>query len=112
MSLRIIDINYLNECMQFELYEVTALYRSPSQSQDLFESFKENLELNLEFAVQNNPFSVVVLGNFNTKSSNWSKNGMTTIEGKATENNSSQSGLHQVMNEPKHILEPSFSCMI
>ena len=104
--------------MQFELMlcdklcNFTALYRSPSQSQDLFESFKENLELNLEFAVQNNPFSVAVLGNFNMKSSNWSKNGMTTIEGKATENTSSQSGLHQVMNEPKHILEPSFSCMI
>ena len=31
-----------------------ALYRSPSQSQDQFESFKENLELNLESAVQNN----------------------------------------------------------
>ena len=36
-----------------------------SQSQDPFESFKENLELNLEPAVQNNPFLVVLLGDFN-----------------------------------------------
>ena len=35
--------------------------RSPSQSQNLFESFKESLELNLESAVQNNPFLVVLL---------------------------------------------------
>ena len=57
LSLRIIDINYLNECEMFELMvgeklcNFIALYRSPSQSQDLLESFKENLDLNLESAV-------------------------------------------------------------
>ena len=54
---RIIDINYLNECVRLELMvgdklcNFIALYRSPSQSQDLLESFKENFELNLESAV-------------------------------------------------------------
>ena len=43
-----------------KLCNFIALYRSPSQSQDLFESFKENLELNLESAVQNNSFPVVL----------------------------------------------------
>ena len=62
LPLRIIDINYLNECVRFELMvgdkfcNFIALYRSPIQSQDQFESFKENLELNHESAVQNNPF--------------------------------------------------------
>ena len=62
LPLRIIDTNYLNECMRFELMagdklcNFIALYRFPSHSQDLLESFKENLELNLESAVQNNPF--------------------------------------------------------
>ena len=42
----------------------------PSQSQDPFEFFKENLELNLESAVQNNSFLEVVLIEINTKSSN------------------------------------------
>ena len=111
----IININYLNECVRFELMvddklcSFIALYRSPSQSQDLFESFKENLELNLESAAQNNPFLVVLLGNFNAKSSNCCKNDITATEGKAIENISSQFGLHQMINEPTHILKSSSS---
>ena len=87
------------------------LYKSPSQSQDLFVSFKENLELNLESAVQNISFLVVLLGDFNAKSSNWCKNDITTTEGKAIENISSQYGLHQMINELTHILESSSSCI-
>ena len=115
LPLRIISINYLNEYVRFELMvgdklcNFIALYRSPSQSQDQFESFKENLELNLESAVQNNPFLVVLLGDFNAKSSNWCKNDITTTESKATENISSQVGLHQMINGPTHILESSSS---
>ena len=113
LLLRIIDINYLNECVRFELMVADklcifmTLYRSPSQWQGLFESFKENLELNFEFAVQNNPFLVVLLDDFNAKSSN---NNITTTEGKAIENISSQFGLHQMINEPTHILESSSLC--
>ena len=87
LPLRIIDINYLNECVRFELMigdklcNFIALYRSSSHLQDLFESFKKNLELNLESAVQNNPFLVVLLSDFNAKSSNWCKNDITTNEG-------------------------------
>ena len=88
-----------------------ALYRSPSQSQDLFKSFKENLELNLESAVQNKPFLVVLLGDFNAKSGNWYKNNITTTEDKAIENISSQFGLHQMIDEAIHILESSSSCI-
>ena len=58
-----------NKCLRLELLVgdtfciFIALYRSPSQSRDQFESFKENREPNLESAVQNNPFLVVVLHN-------------------------------------------------
>ena len=78
-----------------------ALYISPSQSQDQFKSFEGNAELNLESAVQNNSFLVVLLGDCNAKLSNWCKNGMTTNEGKAMEN----------INEPTHVLESSSSCI-
>ena len=61
--------------------------------------------------MQSNPFLVVLLGDFNAKSSNWCKNDITTTEGKAIENISSHSGLHQVINEPTHILESSSSCI-
>ena len=89
LPLRNMDINYLNQCMSFELMvhdklcNFIALYISPSQSQDQFESFKENLELNLESSVENNPFLVVLLGKSNAKSSNWCKNYITTNEAKA-----------------------------
>ena len=63
---------------------------------------------------------VVLLGNFNVKSRTflslvksraWCKNDITTAEGKAMEIISSQFGLHQVINESRHILESSFSCI-
>ena len=110
LPIRIIDINYSNECVSFELivgdkiFNFIALYRSPSQLQDLLESFKENLELNLEPAVQNNPFLIILLDDFNAKSSNWCKNDIATTKGKARENISSQFGLHQMINEPTHTL--------
>ena len=94
-----------------KLCNFIALYRSPSQSQGLFESFKENLELNLESAVQNNLFLVVLLSDFNAKSSNWCKNNITATEGKAIEHISSQFGLHQMINERIHILKTSSSCI-
>ena len=94
-----------------KLCNFIALNRAPSQSQDLFEYFKENLELNLESAVQNNPFLVRLPHNFNAKSSNWCENDITTTEGKAIENIPSQFGLHQMINKPTHILESSSSCI-
>ena len=72
---------------------------------------KKNLDLNVESAVQNNPFSVGFLGDFYVKSSNWCKIDITTSEGKAIENISPQFGLHQVTNEPIHILESSSLCV-
>ena len=47
-----------------KLCKFIPLCRFPSQLQDLFEFFKENLELNLDSAVQNNPFLVVLLAGF------------------------------------------------
>ena len=46
-----------------------SLYRSPSQTLDDFETFSKNFELNLEAIVHRNPFLVVVIGDFNVKSS-------------------------------------------
>ena len=92
-------------------FNFIVFYRFPSQLQDQFESCKENFELNLESAVQNNPFLVVLPGDFNAKSSNWCKTDIITSEGKVIENIPSQFALHQVSNEPTHILESSSSCI-
>ena len=73
LPLRVLDIQYLNECINFELiigdklYTFVALYRSPSQSQDNFETFIDNTELNLENLYRKNPFLLVAIGGFNAK---------------------------------------------
>ena len=75
LPLKIKNIQYLQECINFEikikdkLCNFITLYRSPNQCQDDFESFISNIELNLDSIMANNPFLTVILGEFNAKSS-------------------------------------------
>ena len=85
------------------------LYRSPSQSSDEFDYFSKNLELTLDRVMQNTPYRMVLLSDFNAKCTNWYKHDKTNFEGIVIENISSQCGLYQVINEPTHILEHSSS---
>ena len=87
------------------------LYRSQSQSQDVFESFCENFERTLHNLAQNNPFLLVALGAFNTKSTNWCANDQSSFEGNKIEHLTSQFGLSQIINEPTHILDSSSPCI-
>ena len=72
-SLPIKDSKYsiLHECINFEiriggkLCRFVSLCRLASQSQDEFESFANDFELNLNMAAANNTFITVVLGDFN-----------------------------------------------
>ena len=115
MHLRVLDIQYLHECINIELKigdklcYIIALYRSPNQSQDEFEKFSEKLELNLDSLVQNNPFLVVLIDDFNVKSKNWYKNNKCSFEGNIIENVTSQFGLQQVTKETTYILDNSSS---
>ena len=87
LPLKILNIQYLHECINFEiriggkLCRFVSLYRSPSQLQDDFESFPNNFELNIDTATANNTFLTVVLGDHNAKSSIWFKGNSTTYEG-------------------------------
>ena len=53
LPLKVIEIQLLNECINFEikisgkLCSFLCLYRSPSQTQDIFETFADNFELTL-----------------------------------------------------------------
>ena len=74
LLLKILNIQYLHECINFEiriggkLCRLVFFYRSPSQSQDDSESFANNFELNIDVATAHNTFLTVVLGDFNAKS--------------------------------------------
>ena len=76
LPLRVLSVQYLEECINFELniggkiWNFISLYRYPSQTQDEFEKFIENLELNLESLCQNNPFLMVLIGDLNAKPKN------------------------------------------
>ena len=54
LPLRILNVQYLQECINFEMKigdkvcNFIYFYRSPSQTLDNFETFSKNFELNLE----------------------------------------------------------------
>ena len=117
LALKLVDICYLKECINFEissggkLCNFISLYRSPSQSLDAFEKFADNFEPNLEKVTNKNPYLIVILGDFNAKLSSWYKHDTTTYEGSKIDAITSQFGLKQLIQEPTHILTDSLSCI-
>ena len=117
LPLNFLNIQYLHECINFEikiggkLCRFVSLYHSPGQSQDNFESFAHNLELNIDTATANNTLLTVVLGDFNAKSSLWFKSDKTTYEGSKIDGITSTFGLQQKINELTHIIGDSSSCI-
>ena len=117
LSLRILNISNLDECINFEvsiankICRFIHLYRSPSQKQDEFQEFKSNLEINLDALSANNPFLTVMIGDSNAKPSNWYLNDVTSFEGSQIEFLASQFAMSQVINETTHILDNSKSCI-
>ena len=113
---KILNNQYLHECINFEiriggkLCRFVSLYRSPSQSQDDFESFANNI-LNIDTATAHNIFLTVVLGDFNAKSNIWFEGDKTTYEGSKIDGITSTFGLQQIINEPTHIIGDSSSCI-
>ena len=87
LTLKILSIQNIYMSINFEiriggkLGRFISLYCSPSQSQDDFESFENNFELNIDTATPNNTFLTVVLGDFNAKSNLWFKGDKTPYEG-------------------------------
>ena len=67
--------------------------------------------MTLDLVSKKNPFLLVVFADFNAKLSQWHDKDSSTSEGILVENITSQFGLHQIINEPAHILENSSSCI-
>ena len=117
LPLKATGVRLLEECIAFDLItnrklcRFVALYRSPSQPQDNFATFSDNFEISLDLVSKKIPFLIVVLGDFNAKLSQWHDKDSSTSEGISIENITSQFGLHQIINEPTHILENSSSCI-
>ena len=94
-----------------KLCNFISLYRSPSYSQDTFETFIDNLELNIDEIAARNPFLIVILGDFNAKLNTWCKSDKTTYECSKVDGLTSNFGLQQLIKEPTHIIGNSSSCI-
>ena len=117
LPFRVINVKYLQESISFELRKggkccrFSYLHRSPSQTQDEFETFLKNFELTLDKIHENNPFMTIVLGDFNAKSNNWCKSDITSLEGSKVDTIANSYGLNQLIQEPTDILDSLSSCI-
>ena len=111
------NLTSLDECLVCELKIgnrkcfVTVLYRSPSQSLEEFETFKNgwvNTILNIN---NNNPFLTIFLGDFNARNTLWWSGDIINSEDLDINELSSHYNLHQLINTPTHILPNSESCI-
>ena len=67
--------------------------------------------MTLETLTQKGSFLTTIIGDFNAKSYNWYSHDKTSFEGSNIESITSQFGLHQLINEPTHLLQNSSSCI-
>ena len=115
--MRVLNISYLSECITFEISignkicRFFHLYRSPSQTQDKFQTFKSNLKLNLDALLCSNSFLTVMTGDFNAKSKDQCSSDITSFEGSELDFLTSQFGLSQIIKQPTYILDNSRSCI-
>ena len=71
LPLRVINICFLLECITFKVMirnkqcYFVALYRSPSQNQDQFDSFSKNLEITLDTLKLSNPSMLAAIRDLN-----------------------------------------------
>ena len=104
------DLVTLPECIVCEVqlnrkkYFFVVIYRSPSQNQTEFDDFTLNFELMLSKMAAENPFCVVITGDFNCRSSQWWENEIENNEGKLFEPLTSDLGLNQLISEPTHFM--------
>ena len=107
----------LNKCINFDIRIVEkfcsllCLYRSPIQTQDIFEIFADNFGLILDSIMSKNLFVIVVLDDFNAKTTNWHKNDLGSYESLKTDVITSEFGLQQIINEPTYLTSKSFLCI-
>ena len=81
------------------------MYHSPSQTSDDFKSFTTHLEKLLVNISSTNPHFILMIGDFNAQSSNWSSNDTKSAEGTQLDYLTSLYGMKQVITESTHILE-------
>ena len=87
------------------------MYKSPSQTQDNFEEFFNDLNLLLSDANDVNATLSVIAGDFNAKLSSWCGLDKDNAEGREINSLTSACGYSQLINKPAHVSKESSSCI-
>ena len=118
LSIRFLDVpSNLDECLLCELsYKnkkcfIATLYRSPSQSREVFEKFLSNFEALIKAISNQRDATSIIMGDFNARSSKWCKYDISNNEGVQIDSVTSTHGLEQLISEPTYILSNSSSCI-
>ena len=110
-------MKHLQECLNIEFCigknfcRLISLYRSPSQTQEEFNTFLDNLESNLETGFLSDLFLTTLIGDFNAKYASWNSKDNSTTGGSKLRLLTSQFGLNQIINKPTHITNNSSTCI-
>ena len=116
VSLMIISTPYFDHCLLCEVTcqnqkgYIAVIYCSPNQSCNEFEDILFNLE-ELISQIKQKPSFIVILGDFNARSSDWWPDDITSPEGTHINSLISMYGSDQPISDPTHILLASFSCI-
>ena len=117
LPVRCIGNAYLQECLILEISinnkkgYVASLYPSPGQTPDEFDSIINDLEKLIIDTYSRKADFVLMIGDFNAQSCNWSINDTTTPEGVQLDSITFLYGMKQLISEPTHILQQSSSCI-
>ena len=117
IAVQIININFLSECLLCEVTVnnkkgyIAVLYRSPSQTNTVFNDFLSNFEKLLQELSALNPDFSIILGDFNARSKSWWKSDINTIEGTKIDSVTTSYGLQQLITQPTHLLANSSYCI-
>ena len=117
LPVRVISIPYFNEALLLEMscnnkkVMVSVIYRSPSQTNDEFDTFLSNFQMLLNDINNRKPSLSVVTGDFNSRCSSWWSNDINTREGLKLLSLTSSNGFTQLIHESTHIQANSSSCI-
>ena len=117
LPLKVLNMKHFQECLNIEfsmvkkICRLMSLYRSPTQNQEEFNTFLDNLEFNLQTAFLSNPFLTILIGDFNAKCASWYLKDNSTNEDSKLRLLASQFDLNQIINYSTHITDNSSTCI-
>ena len=117
LPIKVFNVTNLHDCLVCELFlngrrsDLESLYRSPSQSSHEYDHFIKTFEQLIVHLNSFIPHLLLIVGDFNARSSRWWSGNVDNIGCTQLESMTSFHGLNQIINEPTCILPSLSSCI-